>query len=67
MARDDFATFRKKVPANTLFNYDILAGQFRQLARQYGNKKKQTSTTRQRRSLMKPEIIYRNVKQKGKM
>jgi hypothetical protein len=65
MARDDFATFRKKVPANTLFNYDILAGQFRQLAKQYGKKK--TSTTRQRRSLMKPEIIYRNVRQKGKM
>jgi hypothetical protein len=65
MARDDFATFRKKVPAHTLFNYDILAGQFRQLAKQYGNKK--TSATRRRRSLMKPEIIYRNVRQKGKM
>ena len=63
--RNDFASFRKKLPTRSLAAYDILTNQFRKIAAQpqYQNK----PASRKRKSLMSRDIAYRNVKTRGQM
>lgn len=63
--RNDFESFRKKLPARSLAAYDILTDQFRKIAAQPKYQKKPAS--KKRKSLMRSEIAYKNVNRRGQM